>query len=714
MPAAAEKSRVTRFGLFEVDLQEAELRKSGIRIKLQDQPFQILTMLLERPGETVTREELRSKLWPADTFVDFDHSLNSSIKKLREALGDDSDNPRFIETLHRRGYRFIAPVQDCKPCLPIHPPPMESRSKWKPLAYPGRWNLIALALVISAVLAVWLRWPVPPPRVVRTQQLTSDGVPKEALVTDGHRIYFTEYPPGRAVVAQVSSGGGDTATMDLQVPHPIVRDLSRDESELLLQAMDGSCWSVSLPAGSPRRLGDLSAQCALWRPDGKLLFSKGENVASILEPAEKDDLYIAEHDGSKPGQFATAPGSASGFSFSPDGTRFRVTLTNPANWTSAIWEAGADGSDMHPLLPGWSSPPSECCGHWTPDGKYYIFQSTRGGTTNIWARREHSRWWKNGSREPIQLTVGPLQLSGPVPSADGKRLFAIGTHSKAELVRYDAKSGEFVPYLGGMSAGDLDFSRDGQWITYVSYPDYTLWRSRADGSERLQLTYPPLITALAHWSPDGQYIAFSGLLPGKAWKVFLVSKNGGTPQQLISDELQELDPTWSADGKTLAFGRSAWKNDESSRIAVLNVASHQISELPDSQRICCPRWSPDGRYIVAVTTGQQDRLMLFDFKTQTWRELHTGLQPFAFGYMVWSRDSTYIYFNLSLSREARYFRIRVSDSKLERPLDLKGLRQFPDLFGTYESWAGLDPGDTPLFVRDISTQEIYALELELP
>lgn len=107
MHAPAAKSRVIRFGVFEVDLQETELRKSGIRIKLQEQPFQILTMLLERPGETVTREELRRRLWPADTFVDFDHSLNSSIKKLREALGDDSENPRFIETLHDAGIDLL-------------------------------------------------------------------------------------------------------------------------------------------------------------------------------------------------------------------------------------------------------------------------------------------------------------------------------------------------------------------------------------------------------------------------------------------------------------------------------------------------------------------------------------------------------------------------------------------------------------------------------
>ena len=119
-----------------------------------------------------------------------------------------------------------------------------------------------------------------------------------------------------------------------------------------------------------------------------------------------------------------------------------------------------------------------------------------------------------------------------------------GVQQRAELVRYDAKSGDFAPYLGGISAGDVDFSRDGQWVTYVSYPDDTLWRSKLDGSARLQLTYPPMRTGLGHWSPDGQQIAFAGALPGKPWKVYLISKDGGSPQSLVSktEELQEADP----------------------------------------------------------------------------------------------------------------------------------------------------------------------------
>src|SRR5579863_8160572 len=109
-----EKSsgRIARFGVYELDLAAGELRKSGAKLRLQEQPFQVLALLLERAGDVVTREELRQKLWPADTFVDFDHSLNTAVNKLRETLGDSASSPRYIETLARRGYRFIAPVQN--------------------------------------------------------------------------------------------------------------------------------------------------------------------------------------------------------------------------------------------------------------------------------------------------------------------------------------------------------------------------------------------------------------------------------------------------------------------------------------------------------------------------------------------------------------------------------------------------------------------------
>jgi len=169
-----------------------------------------------------------------------------------------------------------------------------------------------------------------------------------------------------------------------------------------------------------------------------------------------------------------------------------------------------------------------------------------------------------------------------------------GVQPRAELVKYDARSGEFIPFLGGISAGDVDISRDGQWVTYVSYPDGILWRSKLDGSERLQLTYSPAQAALAHWSPDGKQIAFSATTPGKPWKVFLIGKDGGSPQVVTTDEVSEADPTWSADGKRLAFGV---QTGSTSMIRMFEVETHKVSQLAGSHNVFAPRWSPNGRYI---------------------------------------------------------------------------------------------------------------------
>jgi Tol biopolymer transport system component len=164
-----------------------------------------------------------------------------------------------------------------------------------------------------------------------------------------------------------------------------------------------------------------------------------------------------------------------------------------------IFEVVVDCSISHQLLPGWRNPPDECCGRWTADGKYFVFQSNG----QIWAlSQKHPLLY--GNPKPVQLTSSPLALSTPVPSRDGKKLFVTGETDRGELVRYDIKSGQFVPFLGGISAEYFDVSKDGQWVAYVSYPEGTLWRSRADGSERLQLTFPPQFATVPHWSPDGK------------------------------------------------------------------------------------------------------------------------------------------------------------------------------------------------------------------
>src|SRR5262249_36517495 len=160
------------------------------------------------------------------------------------------------------------------------------------------------------------------------------------------------------------------------------------------------------------------------------------------------------------------------------------------------------------LLPGWHTPPDESCGRWTADGRYYLFSSTRGGTSNIWAIRETASLFRKGSFDPVQLTTGTMDLGSPLLGLDGKKLFVVGTQQRGELVRYDAKSGQWLPYLSGISAQHVSFSTDRKWVAYMTYPEGVLCRAQSDGRERLQLTFPPLFASMPFWSPNGKQIAF--------------------------------------------------------------------------------------------------------------------------------------------------------------------------------------------------------------
>jgi eukaryotic-like serine/threonine-protein kinase len=177
---------------------------------------------------------------------------------------------------------------------------------------------------------------------------------------------------------------------------------------------------------------------------------------------------------------------------------------------------------------------------------------------------------------------------------------------------------------------------------------------------------------------------------------------------VTSENIQETDPTWSADGKTLAFGHVDVSPDRTF-IELFDTKTRQISQLPGSKGIFAPRWSPDGRYIVAISSGNS-KLMLFEVKAAQWRQLNVGPN---FGYLTWSHDSAYVYFDTFLSSDSGFFRVRISDSKLEKLADLKKVREFNDQFGP-ASWTGLAPGETLILPRDISTQEIYAFDLQLP
>jgi Tol biopolymer transport system component/DNA-binding winged helix-turn-helix (wHTH) protein len=713
MAESAAKSNIIQFGLFELDLQARELRKSGIRIKLQEQPFQILSMLLERPGEIVSREELQKRLWPEDTFVDFDLSLNSAVKKLRQALNDDSENPRFIETLYRRGYRFIGPINGTVRLEAVQPPsaapaqpttiqPKLAERVSGPSHTIARHRKVLLRLgtlfLLGLAALIWLGRS-QPPRVFGYTQITHDGRFKGGIVTDGERLYLSEMDGNHFVVAQVSASGGETAILPTPFVNVFVADISPDGSSLLVANFKGTgqtaaLWSLPLPAGTPRRMGDLAPTSAAWTPDGsELVFSKDS------------EIYVAKSDGTGAHKLVTAQGTVFNLRFSPEGKRVRFDVYDNRTASSEIWEVKRDGTGLRPVLPGWNPTPQECCGRWTRDGKYYVFQSFQKGANNIWALAENTHWFGRHA-EPGQLTNGPLDFSSPVPSKDGKRIFSFGSQPRAELVRLDPKAG-LVPYFAGISATDLAFSADGQWVAYVSVPEHILWRSRIDGSEPLQLTSTWMHAALPRWSPDSKQIVFMGRSDNTNYRAYLISASAGEPRELIPGAEVGFDPSWSPDGRSFVLALNYADSPGGSGISILDLASKKLSQLPESQNLFSPRWSPDGKYIAAITRDSQ-KLMLFQLSAQKWTEL-VALP--VVGYPSWSRDGQYLYFDTEFTEDPAFFRVRISDRKLEKLLSLKGMRRF---LGELGSWTGLAPDDSPLLARDISSQEIYALDWQAP
>ena len=398
----------------------------------------------------------------------------------------------------------------------------------KPTATWRRGWIVAAVLLLAAAytwrhgLVLWISFlkTAGTPRVVRFTPLTHDGVGKGGpILSDGVRIYFNEsFPDGRIVIAQVSVKGGEVTPLSLPLKVPNVRDLSRDGTELLIANAEDSAegagrtdgnsiWVQPVAGGSPLRIGSILAGDAAFGPDGTgIIYGKGH------------DVYAANRDGSLPRKLFTVEYFPAHFRFSPDRKLLRFTQNDNSDhfW---LMSAAADGTKLRKMF--HAGP-----GDWSPDGRYFIMVRRDPGYTDghleVWALPELRAFpWTKQESQPIRLTSGPFEFWWPVAGKDEKEIFALAWNHRAEVIRYDPRSREFVPYLGGISAEGLAFSPDRQWVAYTSYPDGTLWRSRVDGSERLQLTSPPMKVAMPRWSHDGTQIAFNAILPARRHGVFM-------------------------------------------------------------------------------------------------------------------------------------------------------------------------------------------------
>jgi DNA-binding winged helix-turn-helix (wHTH) protein len=435
-------SFVFRFDDVEVRESEFTLTKAGKLLAIEPKAFRALLFLLRNPQRLISKEELLNSLW-GDAAVT-EGSLTRCIWLLRRLLEDNTREPRYIETVATVGYRFVCPVEvseDSKQGDEAAQVSAEVAEGTIPARSRSlrRWWLVGAAVVaIGLVFAVWiLRRPLPPPRISGYAQITHDGHEKWLVGTDGSRLYFSQNTGNP--IAQVGIAGG--AIVPIPVPERSFQnfdDVSPDGANLLVNSQgegdQSVLWNVRIPGGSLRRLGE--GDDAAFSPDGK----------SVIYSTRGGDIHLVRSDGTGTHKLASVGPEPYSFSWSADGSIIRFYQDDK------LWQMSSDGSNIHQLLPGWRPVGDQCCGRWTPDGRFFVFLtgiSMWGQSGQIWALDERRGLFRRPPAEPVQLTTGPLSWNSPIPGKDGKSIFAEGNAFRGELSRFDAKAKQFQPFLGG-------------------------------------------------------------------------------------------------------------------------------------------------------------------------------------------------------------------------------------------------------------------------
>ena len=692
----AGKPFVFLFEDVEVRERELTLIKAGEVLPVEPKAFRVLLFLLHNPQKLITKEELLDAVW-ADAAVT-ESSLTRSIAKLRRALGDDFQEPRYIATVATVGYRFVCPVEVSADggygSEPAHvsAETADGAIQAKPRSLRRWWLIAAAVLAIGLASLTWsLRRPLPPPLISRYTQITHDGLWKWPIGTDGSRLRFIQATP--VSLAQVGIAGGEIVQIPVPVPYLAgLADVSPDGSNFLLESpKEGSqtfdLWIIRIPGGPLRRLGENNG--AALSPDGK----------SVIYTTEGGDIYVVRTDGTELHKLASVGPSPEGPVWSPDGDIIRFYQDDK------LWQMSSNGANPHQLLSGWH-PLGQCCGVWTPDGKFFLFRSGYFGLGGgqIWALDERRGLFRRPPAEPVQLTTGPLTWSSPVPGKDGKTIFAAGFATRGELSRFDAKAKQFQPFLGGISAQCVTFSKDGRSVAYVSFPEGILWKANRDGSNPMQLSDRPIYVFQPRWSPDGTQIVFDDASDSGQGEIYIVSAQSGIPRKLLPEGSgKQSDPDWSPDGHKVVFGSSFMAHDPNGLIRIFDLESQKITALPGSAGMTDPRWSPDGRSI-AANSFDLHTLNIFGVGTQRWSALHPKMEMV---FPEWSRDSQFIYFQRHWGDDRGIYRIRAKGGEAVEVVDLKNLHMTG-----WAGWTTLDPTDAPLVLRDIGSTYLYALTLE--
>jgi serine/threonine protein kinase/Tol biopolymer transport system component len=556
------------------------------------------------------------------------------------------------------------------------------------------WLLAAAATFITllVLLLIGLSGSRGPTIPLEMQQITFTGDKKEGgMVTDGARLYFQS--DGHPV--EMSVTGGAVQPLQASVSEMKIWDISPDASQLMMfkpdlndESLRGSMWTIPVLGGSPRRLGNVMARGASWSPDGRSLVY-----------ADLNSVFVSDANGANSREVWNANRAVEGWPrFSPDSKRIRVTVDGqkPSDPTRIV-EMNADGSNVHPLSLDWPSDADQRDGRWTPDGRHFVFASSRGGFSSTYELISPPwfAFWKKSSA--VRLTPEQMDVVAVTPTRDSSSLLVVGRVAQGSMQVYDPKEQRFIPFLSGMAASCFVISPDRQWMVYVDYPRRFLWRSRLDGSERLQLTSIPAF--MPEWSPDSKWVVFSNFD-----EIFRVPIDGGVPEKLTSEGKVEIAPTWSPDGASIEFNDWPFPGHFPG-IQVLDLASKKVSVWPGSKGFYVPSWSPDGKYMVAIANPPK-RMVVYSRETKTW----IVLKQFGadWGFWRWSGDSKSILMAKTAAEPGEQpgvYRLNITDGKWALIATLNGLSVSSDGF---DDLLSITSDGRPAMMSDTSVVQIYS------
>ena len=494
--------------------------------------------------------------------------------------------------------------------------------------------IVTAALVIASIVLLPSLIRARPPRLASSgpDRLSQSNAAKlPPLVTDGRNLFFQESENNRFRIIRTAlnnSSSAEPLETPLENPDPGV--VAPDGSSILLRNIQGfkeddqPLFVQPLPKGMPHRLGDILAYDAAWTPDQKhIIFSRLGSV------------YEATQEGTITRKLFDTPGRAYWFRWSPGGNFLRFTVYDSKRFTYRVWEVTSPGSQPHLSEFGLDPGQQQCCGAWSADGAYFVFQASVNGFFHVFAHPETSTFLSRGNQRSIQLTSGPVNYRSPLPVPGNDRLLMLRQSQKSEIVQFEERTGRWLPLLEGTTAATASYSRDGKWLAFTRLPDYTLWKCKMPGcKEPTQLTFPPQRVNMPQWSPDGSRIACMTRIVGSPWRANIVLSDGGNLTPILGGDRAEADPTWSPSGDKIAFGAVPNPNTGAEDpIQVLEFRTGHVNEVPGSTGLNSPRWSPNGRFLAAVRCGTLE-LAFYEFSTGNWRRL-AGTRA---GYLNWSAD----------------------------------------------------------------------------